>query len=291
MTRHLEALREVLGEEGFDRFQDYTTTLGERRQVGVFSARLGAGDELRPDQEERLIALLREQTLRTIEEVRMPRWTLRNLNRPEMPSREELQRESQLNTIAANEESWRRKQVTNRELEKQAAAFLTPTQLAELSKLHAQEQERLRRWTESARAQAGMDPKIPERAAAAEDVSEDPRKPIDGQVQLEIRLTVNRDEPTVVTQTVRNGEPFTFEAADGLIAEATPTLYDDHWLDVRMTYYEQGAAGKRRLQGGGGFGVRTRMPDGTASRGGGGGTVITGRKAYAIETMISATAL
>ena len=161
----------------------------------------------------------------------------------------------------------------------------------ELTDYPAQEQEDLRRWIESARAQAGMDPKIPERAAAAADVSEEPRKPIDGQVQLEIRLIVNRSEPTVVTQTVRNGESFTIEAADGLIAEATPTLYDDHWLDVRMTYYEQGAAGKRRLDGGGSFGVQTRMPDGTPNRGGGGRTVITGRKGYAIETMISATAL
>lgn len=289
-TERLDALREVLGDEGLDRFQDYMATLSERRQVGLVSERLGAGNELRPDQEERLIALLREQTLRTNEAVRLPRSLLRGLDRPEMPSREELQRKSQLSSIAANEESWRHKQVENREIEKQAAAFLTRAQLAELSKFHAQEQERLQRWIESARAQAGMDPKIPERAAATEDVSEESRKPIDGQVQLEIRLTVDRGAPKVVTQTVRNGESFTFEAADGLIAEATPTLYDDHWLNLQLTYYEQGAARKRPLNGGGTLGVLTRMPDGTLNRGGGSSTVITSRKGYAIETMISATA-
>lgn len=289
-TRHMDALREVLGDEGLDRFRDYMTTLGERRQVGLISARLEAGNELRPDQEERLIALLREQTLRTNEAMRLSGSLLRGFDRREMPSREQLQRESQLSTIAANEAIWRDKQVTNREIEKQAAAFLTRAQLAQLSKFHAQEQERLQRWIESARAQAGMDPKIPERAAAAADVSEKSRKPIDGQVQLEIRLTVNRGEPTVVTQTVRNGESFTFGAADGLVAEATPTLYDDHWLDLQITYYEQGDTGKRPLNGGGTLGVLTRMPDGTLSRGGGGSIVTTSRKAYAIETMIGATA-
>jgi hypothetical protein len=181
--------------------------------------------------------------------------------------------------------------VANREIEEQAAEFLTPTQLAELSKHHTEEQERLRRWIESARAQAGMDPRIPEHAAAAADVPEQPRIPIDGQVQVEIRLTVNRAEPTVVTRTVRNGESFTFEAADGLTAEATPTLYDDHWLEMAMTYYERSTDGKRRLSGGGTFGVLTRLHDGTPGAGGGGGTVVGGRKGYAIEAMVNATAL
>jgi hypothetical protein len=290
-TKHLDVLRELLGEEGLDRFQDYTMTFGERRQVGLLAARLGAGNELRPDQETRLIALLREQTVREME---APPDTGRPMMLPSiegraMPSREEMQRHSQLSTIALNEEIWRRKQVTNRELQQQAAAFLAPAQLAELSKLQAQAQADLQRWIEGARAQVGMDPKIPEHAQAV--VSKDARKPFDGQVQVEIRLTVNRGEPKIVTQTVRNGESFTFEAADGLIAEATPTLYDDDWLQLKMAYYEQRAAGKRLLQGGGGFGVRTRMPDGTPSRGGGGDIVVGGRKGYAIETMITATAL
>ena len=292
ITRQQDALRELLGEEGLDRFQDYKATLSDRRRVGHFSARLGAGNVLRPDQEERLIALLHEHTKRTIKAMRTqlwsPRWTLERFEGRAMLSPEEMQRESQLNTIATNEESWRSKQVANREIEKQAAAFLSPAQLAELVKVHAQEQEGLRRWIESARAKAGMDPKIPERAAAAAGESEQQRKPIDGDVQLELRLTVNR-EPTVVTKTVRNGESFTIEAADGLIAVATPTLYDDHWLSMEMSYYEQRAAGKRLLEDGFTFGVRTRMPDGTPGGGGGSNTVITGRKGYAIEAMVRTT--
>jgi hypothetical protein len=290
-TQRLDALREVLGDEKFDRYQDYTTTLGERRRVSLFSERLGAGNKLRLDQEERLIALLREQNAHRMEEGRMPGWMLRGLEGRKMPSREEMQRESQLSTIAGNEESWRRNEVTNREIEQQAAEFLTPVQLSQWSKYQAQEQDRLRRWIESARAQAGLDPRIPEHAPAAATASEPPRKLFDGLVQIDLRLTVNRGEPTIVTRTVRNGESFTFEAAEGLIAEATPTLYEDHWLSVQMNYYEQDAVGKRRLHGGGSFGVQTRMPDGTPSSGGGGGTVIAGRKGYAIEAMIGATAL
>jgi hypothetical protein len=245
---------------------------------------------LNPEQEERLIALLHERTRRAAESMQRTRWMLRGWQPGERPSPEQMQRETQLSTIATNEESWRRGRVLNREIETQAAAFLTPAQLAELSKHHAEEQERLQRWIESARAQAGMDPKIPEHVAAAADVPDQPRIPIDGQVQVEIQLTVNRAEPTTVTQTVRNGESFTFEAADGLIAEATPTLYDDHWLDVAMTYYEQGTTGKRRLPGNSTFGVQTRHRDGTPG-GGGGGTVISGKKGYAIDARISATAL
>jgi hypothetical protein len=289
-TRHMEALRNLLGDQGLERYQDYVATLSERRQVGLFSARLGAGNELNTDQEERLIALFQERTRRTTQAMQRSRWTMRGWQPGELPSPEQMQRESQLSTIATNEESWRRIRVMSREIEAQAATFLTSAQLAELSKYHAEEQERQRRWIESARTQAGMDPNIPEHAAAAA-APEQPRVPINGQVQVEIRLTVDRGEPTVVTRTMRNGESFTFEAADGLTAEARPTLYDDHWLDVVMTYYEDGNTGKRRLLENSTFGVQTRLPDGTPGGGGGGGSVLAGRKGYAVEVMITGTAM
>jgi hypothetical protein len=223
--------------------------------------------------------------------VRRPERMLRSFQSGgKLPSREEMQRESELSTIALNEEAWRRRQVTNRDLEKQAAAFLTPVQLTELAKVQAQDQDNLQQWIQSARVKAGMSPEIPQHAAISADDPADSRKPVDGQVRIEIRMTIDRGEPMVVTRIVRNGEPFTFTAADGLIAEATPTLYDDHWLNVQMNYYEQRAAGsKHPLQGSGTFGTLTRMPDGTPNSGGSGGTVVTGRKAYAIETMVSAT--
>lgn len=290
-TRQMDALSKLLGEEGVEQFQAYTMTLGERRQVEMFSARLSSSNALSRDQAERLIVLLQERTRQTVESVQSSRWMMGTWERREMPSREQLQRESQLNTIATNERSWRGRRVVDREIEAKAAAFLTPAQLSELSKYHAEERERSQRWIESARAQAGLDPKIPEQPWTPAGGSEQPRVAAGAQLQIEIRLKVNRAEPVVVTQTVRNGESFTFEAAEGLTAEAKPVLYEDHWLDLAMTFYEQGVTGKHRLPGGTAFAVRTRMPDGTPSGGGGGGTVITGRKGYAIDATINATPL
>ena len=287
-TQRMEALRKLLGEDGLDRFERYSASLADRHQVNVFSARL-AGDELSFDQKERLIALLHERTRRSVDALQSSAWTVRQWQRGEPSSPDEMQRQSLLGAINLNEASWRERAVTNREIQMQAAAFLTPTQLAALSKWHAEEQQRLQRHLESMRAQAGLDPKIPERSTPAP-VSEQPRL-VNGQVQVEIRLKVNRAEPVTVTQIVSNGQSFTFEAADGLIAEATPRLYENHWLDLQMTYYEQHASEKRRLSGGGSFGLQTRRPDGTPASGGGGGTVLGGRQGYAIEAMISATEL
>ncbi|WP_161966231.1 hypothetical protein [Steroidobacter cummioxidans] len=47
-------------------------------------------------------------------------------------------------------------------------------------------------------------------------------------MQVEVRLKVNRAEEVTVTRVVQNGESFTFDASEGLIAEATPRLYGDN---------------------------------------------------------------
>lgn len=191
--------------------------------------------------------------------------------------------------IAENEASWRDTELANREIETRVAAFLTPGQLAQLSAYHAQQREGLRRRIEAMRAQAGLDPTIPARPASASEDSK-PRRAVDQQVQIEIQLTVNRAEPTLVTRTVRNGESFTFDTAEGLTVEATPRLYEDHWLDLQMAYFEQEAAGKRRrLPGGASFGIPTRSSEGPPF--GGGGSVLQGRQGYAINARIRATVL
>jgi hypothetical protein len=196
-----------------------------------------------------------------------------------------MQRESQRQTRIANENSWRKMQVENRTLEQKAAAFLTFAQLAALAKYQAQEQDDRRHYVESARAEAGMDPKIP---ATPEEVEQAP-KLVEAQLQVEVSLTVN-GEPTTVTRTVRTGESFTFEAAQGLIVEATPVMYDDDWIDVHLKYYEDRMAGRRRLSSGIST-VRARQSDGSLPSGGGGGTVITGRKGYAVESTVNAKVL
>lgn len=283
-TQRMNALRELLGDEKLERFQDFELSQGERRWVNRFSARLAPAHKLRPDQEDRLIALKHEQSRMSFAAIES--W--RAFRRPLGPqtSLEDMQRETQRQSRIANENSWRKRQVENPLLEQKAAAFLTPVQLAELSKYQAEEQDTTRRFIEAVRADAGMDPNIPAQPEAAEERP----KLIEAQLQIEVSLTVNR-EPTTVTRSVRNGESFTFEAAQGLIAEATPTMYDDDWVDVHLTYYEEGANGRRRLSGGSISAAQVRQPDGSLATGGSGGTVITGRKGYAVETKVNAKVL
>jgi hypothetical protein len=68
-------------------------------------------------------------------------------------------------------------------------------------------------------------------------------------------------------------------------------MYDDDWIDVHLAYYEEGTTGQRRLSGGSISTVQARTTDGSLITGGSGGTVITGRKGYLVETNINARLL
>ncbi|HEY5759757.1 MAG TPA: hypothetical protein VIU34_28240 [Steroidobacter sp.] len=281
-TQRMNALAKLLGEEKLERFQAFEMSQSARYWVGQFSAQLASADKLQPDQEDRLTALKQEQF--EISSAAIGSW--RAFRRPvDQPiSFEDMQRDSQRQGRIANENAWRKRQVEHQALEQKAAAFLTSAQLATLSKYQAQEQDNMRRFIESARVEAGLAPTLPDPPEGVEETSQ----PIDVQVQVEVSLTVNRT-PTTVMHTVRTGESFTFKAAPGLIAEATPMMYDDDWIDVHLKYYEEGATGRRRLSGGTISTTQARQSDG--SPGGSSGTVITGRKGYAVEASIKATVL
>lgn len=279
-TRQMNQLHDLLGDEKLERLQAFEMSQTARYWIAQFSSRLAPEDRLKPDQEDQLIALKQEQ-------FEMPFVT--NASRRKLgiaagqrTSRQSVQRDS----ARMNENSWRKRQVENPELEQKAAAFLTSTQLAELSRCHLEEQERLQRFVESARAQAGMDPKIPEQP----EVVEETPTLIEAQLQVEVKLTVNR-QPTTVTRTVRTGESFTFEAAQGLIVEVTPTMYEYDSIEVHTKYYERGLSGPRRLSDNGTSSVHSQQPDGSFGGGSSMGSVITGRRGYAVEAIISAKVL
>ncbi|WP_129647874.1 hypothetical protein [Peristeroidobacter agariperforans] len=283
-TQRMNALRDLLGDEKLERFRDFELSQSERHWVSRLAARLAPAYKLQPDQEDQLTALKHEQFQTS--SAAMESWRVFRRPLGQLTSLEEMQRESQRQSRIANENSWRKRQVENPLLEQKAAAFLTPVQLAELSRYHAEEQDTSRRYVESARAEAGLDPKIPEQAEVAEETP----KLIEAQLQIEVSLTVNR-EPATVTRTVRNGESFTFEVAQGLTVEATPTMYGDDWIEVHLKYYEDRTNGRRRLSGGSISVAQARQPDGSLSSGGSSGTVITGRKGYAVETKVNARVL
>lgn len=283
-TQRMNALRDLLGDEKLDRFLDFQMNQSGRNWVGQFAARLAPADKLQPDQEDRLVALKQQQFQSSVAASGPSRGFRYSIGQP--ISIEDMQRDLQRRAVIANESLWRKRQTGNPALERQAAVFLTSTQLAELASCHAQEQDNLRRQVESARAAAGMDPKIPDQP----EVVEEAPKLIEAQVRVEVSLTVNR-ESTTVTRTVRNGESFTFAAGAGLIAEATPTMYDDDWVDVHLKYYEDGVTGRRRLSGGNISSTHTRHSDGSLASGGSSGVVISGRRGYAVETSVKVKVL
>ena len=277
-NRTLDQLRELLGDHGLERYQDYMATLAERGQVRMFDARLGAADKLQPEQKTRLMNVFREMN-------RQPQDLMRSRRFPSgvsWESPENLQRAAQLETIALNEASLRRMKESHPAAAREAANFLTPMQLQEFERMNAEQEAGLRQWVEGARAQAGLKPDAP---AVAEDPSamrRPQRTPVTGRITLELNVTVDGNAPATFNHVGLNGQPVTFEIANGLMVEATPTLFEDHWLDVELAWFEKGRNGKRRLQEASAFGVLTRTPDGSTSRGGGTEMLVTGSKVYAI---------
>jgi hypothetical protein len=277
-TAKVQALRDLLGPEKLERYQAFSQLVNDYVQVAKLDARLSAPHKLNIDQKRRLAELWREQMRKDVE---VSRRTLRTRSpfgfapgQP-LPSREELQRQSQLMTIASNEEAWRRKPKAHEWLRQRAASFLTPQQLDALSQMNAENADNLRKWIENARLQAGLNAQIP-----AQPETPEPPLPalLAGEVKVVVKLTINRNEANHFTHTGGNGKPVTFESTEGLLVEVRPTVYEDQTFDVRVFYYEaDGRGGKRLIGEGGQMGKVVK-----GESGGNGGSVITGNQAYAI---------
>ena len=286
-TERLDALRALLGQEGFERFRDYVQTAGARLMAHRFDATLNSADKLRPGQMDRLVALLHADTEQEIQ--RQPlRLPLHLASAPNTPvDAAAMRRNSQLQTIELNEDLFRRREVSNRELEQRTAAFLSNAQQAAFVQYNAADREKHRDWIVEARTGAGLDAIIPDKPSVA---MQDPRTRFDGNVKIELTFQVNRNEPTRYTHIGINGKTFGFQAAEGLWLEGTPVLYTDDLLEIHFVIFEPGSKGKRRLTDSFGSTFLVRMPDGSAG-GSGGQSMITGSKAYAIRTVIKGQAL
>lgn len=292
-NRKLDQLREVLGDEGLERYQEYVATGYERSQVRDMDALLGAADKLSPEQKPRLVQLFREKNRMGIPPPAPSRMsTLFRSADPESPGfREQLQRESQLATIESNQQVLRLRETSNRWMTGRASGFLTAAQRAALAESLDADMARQRKWIEKARADAGLDRAIPE---GQDEAGAPPRRPVAGEVTLDLLVRVDGGEPVHVTHTGPNGEPLKFKATEGLFAEAEWTLFDDDWIDVRLNFFEEGPNGLRRLQGGSGFGTMGRasgnVMSGDFGAHGSSSTIVMGRKAYSVELSASAVA-
>lgn len=153
-TRHLSALRELLGDEGFERFFAYRMTLAERHQVNLFDKRLDLAHKLQPSQKERLIDLLSGHKLQAQDTTELSRFSFP----PPPVSAEQMLQASERQTVAANEERLRRMPEAHQRLARQAAAFLTPAQLTVFEDVNAERMRSLQQWIEQARLWLGLDP-------------------------------------------------------------------------------------------------------------------------------------
>ena len=284
VTKQIEAQREVLGQEKLERYQALQPSLGQRMQIRELDQRLGDSDKFNGSQRERLVELLHEQFMNSIERSHGLNFMRSPLNSPlqGMPSREELQRSSLLQTIAANEEIWREMPESNRQLRERAAEFLTQRQLAMLEQMHAEKLASQQKVVEQMRLRAGLSATIPEQPEAVEV----PPAAVNRDVKLSIKVAVNSESPRYLTTVVSSGKSVSLKISQDLSLEATPVVFENDAYNLRVEYFETGVTGKRVIGNMGELG--TLKPASAETRAfhmstGGGSTVLTGSKGYAVE--------
>lgn len=281
-TRRIEVRRELLGERGLEQYQAFEKTLGNRTQVRQLNARLDPAHKLTWEQTEQLVLLYGAHHARWRDENQaMASQPLEKMFET-MPDPEEVQRRALLMTITRNEAMWRRLADYHRTLMDSAAAVLTAPQLAMLSTIQSERADQQQQRVEKLREQAGLSPQIP----AASNTSSDAvpaRTERDGDVRVSIRLSIDRKQPTIFSQVVRNGSPVTFDTGDGLFVDATPTLYEDGLFNLRLAYHEKASTGRRLLGETQQTGDLKQTAAVDLAHSGGSTGIIVGRKAYAVE--------
>ena len=245
-NQELEALRALLGQEKLARYQQFQLTLGECREVRKLDEHLKPSDKLSRAQKERLIELFHEsQQRRSLQDHHCAAQLLPSLGalRGDAPSPGELQRRSQLLTIGANENVWRRTPEANRQLRQQAAAYLTAAQLSQFEELHADRLRQLQQSIEHMRVQAGLSANIPAVVEATNPIVQE----VTCAVRVQIKIAVNGAKPVMFTEVVNSNTSSTFEMDEGLLMEATPTVFDNDTYALQIKYFEQAQTGKRLI--------------------------------------------
>jgi hypothetical protein len=187
--------------------------------------------------------------------------------------------DSQLLTIEANENVWRRTPEANRQLRQQAAAFLTAAQLSQFEQLHADKLQQLQQSIEHMRAQAGLSPNIPATVEAPKPIVQEFTRA----VRVWIKIAVNNAMPATFAEVVNSGTPFTFEMDEGLLVEATPTVFGNDTYALHIKYFEQTQTGKRLIGLIRNVGTLSRPEPADDWIMGGGSSVVVGSKAYTVE--------
>ena len=94
---------------------------------------------------------------------------------------------------------------------------------------------------------------------------------------------MNGESPRYLTTVVSSGKSVSLKIADDLFLEATPTAYENDAYNLRVLYFETGVTGKRLIGNMGQAGLVVQASADSRHVGGGGSTVLTGSKGYAVE--------
>jgi hypothetical protein len=275
VTREVDALRDLLGQEKLERYQKLRSSVGLRGQIRELDQRLGASDKLSGAQRERLVELLNEHLVGSMEQHMLN--SQRSLF--DFSSTQEPERNWQLQTIELNEAIWRETPASNRRLRERAAEFLTEPQLAMLTQLHAEHAARLQQHIEQMRVHAGLNATIPEQP----EIIEVPPATVHRDVKLSIKAAVNSENPRYLTTVVSSGNAVSLKIADGLFLEATPIGFENDACNLRLQYFEMGVTGKRLIEN---TVAQASKDEHSLAFVGGGISVLTGSKGYAVELSV-----
>jgi hypothetical protein len=275
-VRNKQQIRELLGEALFERYLDYGTTLAERWQVAYFCTRLDPADALAEAQKERLLALLHTHRERLRGAPEIP-------STPVVPALEDYMRRR---NIELNENAFRRMREDGLHLLQQLPDLLTPAQLEIYARMEEEKIARQREYVRQMRRAAGMSAEFDETRPA---VRHSTRTLAEGQVKVEISMTINNSPAHITEFRLGNGKTTPgWRAPEGLWVEARPSVFRDGWRQVHFQFYEE--VGERRRPLGGGF--RTGFPARGQDRPGAGGTNLSGvNKSYAISVQVKLTLL
>jgi hypothetical protein len=272
-----EQLTALLGPDAPQRFKAYFDSLAARKTVHRLNERLREDDRIQGASKERLVALVHTGTRPESQD-----WTPPSFQTlpPEVTG---SQRSDVLITMASSEDYFRLQLRSHQRMEREAAKFLTPTQLEAFAKSHAEEDQSWREGMASSRKEVGLDPVVPDEPEATFGTVLRRRVALAGDVTFGLTLTVN-GQPTTFSHTGSNRKVVGFQAAHDVWVEAIPILYDDKWLEMLITYYEPSRGGRRPLEQTVLVGTQTMLEGGApAAPHDAGSEILTGRRTYEVH--------
>jgi hypothetical protein len=276
-TRNKQQIKEQIGAERFQRYLDYMDTQMERRQAAYFDGKLDAADKLTTDQKYRLMAIIRTEQQQAMQRQR----GAMGLMLPQLQGTyEDIQAMLRKQQLEGMENSFRLLQEDSKTLLGRLPEVLTPSQLAVFTQMENDKVASQRRYVQKMRIDAGLPPEFNEGPPTGRPEG---RTPIVGLVRVEVFIRTNNGEPVTADFTTENGKPAApFAASDGLWVEVTPTLFADGWRHVDYKFFEESDGQRRALPGTMGSEGPVR-PAAVSLGTGGGGTMLSGSKAYAIR--------